>query len=144
MHFRKLAEAIGSLLARHWQTCPPFCLRAALCRFSLNESEVRDEPLSTELCAIAQGNVSSVSPKAFKQTVSTCAPQFSGYQQHDSQVCSPPTVLPLFASPCSLPWWSQCLCVLAGSPARLGTVCEIGNDELKHYHIYVCKTAEQA
>ena len=97
MHFCKLAEATGSLLARLWQTCPLFCLRAPLCRFSLNESEVRDEPLSTKLCAIVQGNVSSVSPRAFKQTVSTCAPQFSGYQQHDSQVYSPPSVLPLLA-----------------------------------------------
>ena len=26
-----------------------------------------------------------MSPRAFKQTVGTCAPQFSGYQQHDSQ-----------------------------------------------------------
>ncbi len=32
-----------------------------------------------------QGNTAFVSPRAFKQTVGTCAPQFSGYQQHDSQ-----------------------------------------------------------
>jgi len=32
-----------------------------------------------------QGNVGYVSPRAFKQTVGHFAPQFSGYQQHDSQ-----------------------------------------------------------
>ena len=32
-----------------------------------------------------QGNTAFVSPRAFKQMVGTCAPQFSGYQQHDSQ-----------------------------------------------------------
>ena len=29
--------------------------------------------------------MSFVTPRAFKQTVGACAPQFSGYQQHDSQ-----------------------------------------------------------
>lgn len=35
--------------------------------------------------SVMQGDTAFVSPRAFKQTVGTCAPQFSGYQQHDSQ-----------------------------------------------------------
>ena len=43
-----------------------------------------EQPHSEAFDAV-QGSVGYVSPRAFKQTVGHFAPQFSGYQQHDSQ-----------------------------------------------------------
>jgi ubiquitin C-terminal hydrolase len=37
------------------------------------------------LYPVAQAGVGSVSPRAFKSKIAQFAPQFSGYQQHDSQ-----------------------------------------------------------